>query len=351
MSRIRAVAVLATLVLSLAAAANPVITSIEPVEGPPEGGTSVIIHGTGFSDNCIICSPPFAAPAVEFGGVYATSVQFVDSNTVIAVTPPHAPGTVDVRLSQHDGSDPNDSIRENAFTYLGATEEAFDPILFPIFMPPVRGRFGSEFVTVARVAAKESPVTLWGYDTSCTLIDPPISPADPFTVGQSTTLIPNCNVGAGRLFWVERGRSGDLVASLRVADISQDALDHGTEIPVVRANEFSHTRIMLLGIPIDARFRNTLRIYALTNNIGYVNATIGTELVQIPLQPATDLYTPAYGSFTDFPLPGELPAGQNTIDVIVDVPRLGVYLPPMPIWAFVSVTNNETNRITTITPN
>lgn len=352
MLRIRGVSVLAVLLLSLAAFANPVITSISPTEGPTAGGTAVTIHGSGFSNNCIVCSPPFADPEVAFGGVAAASVEFVDPNTVIAVTPSHLAGTVDVTLSQRDGSDPNYSILTNGFRYTDGDEEAFEPILFPIFMGPVQGRFGSEFVTVARVAAKLTPVSLWGYDTRCTLIDPPMDPDTPIFVGPELVLIPNCNTeSAGRLFYVQTGMGGELAANLRVADVSQDALDHGTEIPVVRRSDFDDKRIVLLGIPIDARFRNTLRIYGLSNAIGYVNVTVGNELMQVPLNPSTDRYTPAYASFTDFPLPSELPAGQNTITVTVEVPRLGVFLPPLPIWAFVSVTNNETNRITVITPN
>lgn len=45
MLRIRGVSVLAVLLLSLAAFANPVITSISPTEGPTAGGTAVTIHG------------------------------------------------------------------------------------------------------------------------------------------------------------------------------------------------------------------------------------------------------------------------------------------------------------------
>ncbi|MBV8516086.1 MAG: IPT/TIG domain-containing protein [Acidobacteria bacterium] len=351
MPKLRALAVLAALVLSLTAAASPVITSISPTSGPPEGGTAVTIHGTGFSNSCIICTPPFAAPTVYFGGEVAQSVEFVDSTTVIAVTPPHLPGTVSVSLSQIDGSDPNDSVLENAFTYTGTFEDAFDPILFPIYAEPTHGRFGSEFVTIVRVAAKDTPVRLWGYDTSCTLFDPPIYPDMAMTIGPEIRLVPNCTESVGRLFYVEKGRSGDLAANLRVQDVSRDALDQGTEIPVVHRSQFDDERIVLLGVPIDTRFRNTLRIYGLSNEFDHVNVTVNNEIFQVPLQPATDRYTPAYGVFEDFPLPAALPSGQNTVSVKVEVPRLGAGQPSMPIWAFVSVTNNETQHITTITPN
>jgi hypothetical protein len=38
--------------------------------------------------------------------------------------------------------------------------------------------------------------------------------------------------------------------------------------------------------------------------------------------------------------------------VLIDVPRDvgGVHIPGTPLWAFITVTNNETQHITTITP-
>jgi hypothetical protein len=48
------------------------------------------------------------------------------------------------------------------------------------------------------------------------------------------------------------------------------------------------------------------------------------------------LFSPAYGVFTDFPI------GDEPVRVSIDADQ--------PIWAFISVTNNETQMITTITP-
>jgi hypothetical protein len=111
--------------------------------------------------------------------------------------------------------------------------------------------------------------------------------------------------------------------------------------------------VSLLGVPINPRFRNTLRIYSLARGAVLINLAIGNEGRQIVLQPGADLFEPAFASFTDFPLPHELPAGTSTIRVVVDVPRGpgGVPIPGTPIWAFITVTNNETQQITTITPN
>jgi hypothetical protein len=69
------------------------ITSISPALGPASGGTAVTITGTGFS----------AGAAVSIGGTPATSVVVDGARTIRAVTGPHSPGVVDVRVTNPDG--------------------------------------------------------------------------------------------------------------------------------------------------------------------------------------------------------------------------------------------------------
>jgi hypothetical protein len=344
--RSRVTLALAVLSLSFAAFAGPVITSVTPASGPAEGGTAVVIHGSGFSNNCIICSPPFGDPSVTFGDTTAASVHFVDANTIEAVTPPHLPGAVGVTVRQLDGSQP--FTLANGFTYEGDVLDASEPILFPIYTRPVRGRFNSEFVTTVFVMAKDTPVQIYGYDVSCLRVDPPLPPDATHIVGPEEQLVPDCNDAVGRLLWVEQGRSKDLAANVRVADVSQGELDHGVEIPVVRASELTLSRILLLGVPNDARFRKTLRIYGIGRDASMVNVQLGHELRQVRLTTTGDPYIPAYAEISDFPAPE---AGETTITVSVQATSPGPLLEPQPVWAFVSVTNNETQRITTITPN
>ncbi|HEY1694705.1 MAG TPA: IPT/TIG domain-containing protein [Polyangiaceae bacterium] len=66
------------------------ITSVEPVQGPLGGGTTVTITTVG-------CSPG-TAPTVTFGGVKATKVS-VSGSTVTATTPAGSVGPVDVVVS------------------------------------------------------------------------------------------------------------------------------------------------------------------------------------------------------------------------------------------------------------
>jgi IPT/TIG domain len=349
---------LLALLLAATLSADPVITSITPNVGPVAGGTRVIVKGTGFSTLCIVCSPVGfgATPMIYFLETEAASVKYIDSTTLEVVTPPHLPATVPVRVHQFDGSQP--FTLENAFTFEGEPASGFDPILFPIFLPPVKGAFDSEFHTTARIWNEDlfHELTLYGVDTSCYLFDPPIYPLFPQPVapnGLERTLLTGCSTTPGRLFWVPKGED-TIAANLRVRDVTRQATSHGVEIPVVHRNDFSTQRITLLGVPIEPRFRNTLRIYGVTQAEQLINVSIGNELHQLYLQRGADVFEPASLTFTDFPLPEELPAGQSTIKVVVDLPRGvgGVPLEGNPlIWAFITVTNNETQQITTITPN
>jgi hypothetical protein len=64
----------------------PAVTGIAPNHGSTAGGTPVTISGGNFQSGAM----------VTVGGVAATSVNVVDSNTITAVTGPHATGAVDV---------------------------------------------------------------------------------------------------------------------------------------------------------------------------------------------------------------------------------------------------------------
>jgi len=74
---------------------TPVIVSqVLPVKGPTAGNTVVEIAGAGF----------VAGATVEFGGLLAGSVVVDSSAHLTCLTPSHAPGLVDVKVTIPDGS-------------------------------------------------------------------------------------------------------------------------------------------------------------------------------------------------------------------------------------------------------
>lgn len=221
--------------------------------------------------------------------------------------------------------------------------------LLPIFTPPVHGAFGSEFHTSLYVTNRaNTPVTMVFANAGCIIcIQTPGMGA--IAVPANGDLGPatfEYNGNPGRFVYVMTQATSPLSMNLRVHDVTRDDRSFGVEIPVVSDSEFFAERIVLTGIPTDARFRNTLRIYS--ESADTVTLTIqGREPVLVPLTSNIgDPLDPKYAMYTDFPVDA------GVIHITIDAPPLppGPPLIPSPIWAFVTVTNNETQVISTITP-
>jgi Metallo-peptidase family M12/IPT/TIG domain/S-layer homology domain len=73
----------------LGTVAGPTVSGISPPTGPPTGGTSVTISGSGFAGGA----------TVKIGGSSATSVVVVNATTITAGTPAHAIGAADVTVT------------------------------------------------------------------------------------------------------------------------------------------------------------------------------------------------------------------------------------------------------------
>ena len=86
----------------------PVISWIDPVNGPAAGGTSVTVHGNDFTSS--------GDTDVYFGGSAASNVVVVNSTTITCTTPGHSAGSVDVEVTNSFGSD----TLPGAFTYHNA---------------------------------------------------------------------------------------------------------------------------------------------------------------------------------------------------------------------------------------
>jgi hypothetical protein len=83
----------------------PSITKMKPKSGSPTGGTSVTITGAYFT----------ASATVTFGEVPAASVEFVNAETLVAVSPPGSPGLVDVRVTTAGGT--STIVKKDHFKY------------------------------------------------------------------------------------------------------------------------------------------------------------------------------------------------------------------------------------------
>lgn len=340
--------------ISILAFAQPIVadhtvSAVTPASGPTTGRTVVTISGSGFS-HCTICTPP-APNAVTFGTIAAREVRLINSNTLEAVTPAHVPGMVDVVVYgwENDGA----VVLRNAFTFIGQMPEEMERLLIPVLTPPVRGAFGSEFHTELRARSKRSSgVRLFGLTPPRPSTSPDPCMNVPVTIADRDALDPiDLNGQPGRFVFVAKSEIDSLAANLRVRDVTRAALNLGTEVPIVREREFMtgfDSRLMLLNVPTDPRFRNTLRIYSTAQQVVEVliEGPSTRQYQAVTLRPGRDIFDPAYGEFSDFPIVD----GPLRLTLSVSVPPVTTPLPPSPVWAFISVTNNETQMITTITP-
>ncbi len=330
----RTVLLTALMLLSaLSLAAQEVQYSISPALGPSSGGTTVTITTTGSFGGW-----PYA---VDFGGVWSASATVVDDQTLVTVTPEHLPGIVNIRLFQSDVYLSTDLT----FEFVGHPDR--EQFLLPVFIEPVKGAYGSEFRTDLHGlnAGGNQLLEVWGLETSCRTT-PPICNwlADPMVFlepGRFSADIadygPYQTGTPGRFIEVPRQQKDDLSLSLRVYDTSRSAENFGTEIPVVRTTDFYRKSFGLAGVPLDARFRNTLRLYATGPTTVYL--LVGNDAHQIELRAGEHVFDPAYAQFTAFP------AGSGTIHVLAAGKENGPA-----VWGFITVTNNETQHITTISP-
>lgn len=335
----RTTTLLLSLLLTTSLFAQQVPRQVTPNVGSTHGGEEIIIKGD------------FGTwpPSIRFGDVNAPSAERIDPTTLRVITPPHLPGTVDLWFFDYDMW-----IEMGlTFTFVGGfPEEAYERVLIPIFTAPVTGANGSDFrSTLLLMNRSQRSVTAYGLSYRCMILCPtPPVPSVELGPGEFVDEGALDPTGAPGLFvYVPRPRRDDLVMQLRAFDISRETTNFGTEIPVVRENDLLQTPVTLLGVPTDARFRNTLRIYAAEESAFLIRAEGNNGIVleeSVWAGPGATIFDPSYVMFNDFPTG----AGPLRVTITPLVPIVTPPAQPVRFWAFISVTNNDTQHITVISP-
>lgn len=230
---------------------------------------------------------------------------------------------------------------------LGAQTPVTERYLLPVFTPAVHGAFGSEFHTELHVANRvHVPATMFFVYPDCRVSCPTVGAVPVPPDGELGPSAFQYSGNPGRFVYVMSPAPSALSMNLRVHDVTRDDKSFGVEIPIVREDEFLADTVVLAGVPTDARFRNTLRIYS--DDANFVTVTVeGRPPVTVPLtSDFRDRDDPPYAAFTNFPVDA------GTVRVTIQGPPLPPIPPfiPSKLWAFITVTNNETQIISTITP-
>ncbi len=142
--------VAATLVGGFTYYALPTVTGIVPPTGSPAGGTAVTINGTNF-----LTSGSYTA---TFGGSFATAVVATGATTITCNTPAHAPGAVNVVVTDAAGQS---ALLASGFTYAGA------PIVTSV-VPPQGPTGGGTLLTINGTFTAVDTHTVSVGGTACT---------------------------------------------------------------------------------------------------------------------------------------------------------------------------------------
>jgi hypothetical protein len=335
--------------------AQTTVTAVLPASGVTTGGDFVHIRGVGLHNPAQVCPGPSCTTSVKFGDVSGRVV----SNTfgeVVAIAPPHAAGSVDVTVSITGFASP--SVLTNAYRYQNRSVDELERILLPVAASgpgPNAARFETE-ILITNAGDEAVPVSGAAIPSNTGIAPPPIPRVPPHTTSTFTDGLAGAQYFTGAYIFVPARMARDVITKVRVHDTSRDAAAFGVEIPVVSDLDFAAT-VRLAGIPTDARFRSTLRVYAYdTRNFGPVtlrvrDAADGTLLATVPVAlNVPDLRTEAADLFPA--------AVQLSLDSIIAPlrghARLRIDIADSdairPIWGLVSITNNQTQEITLITP-
>src|SRR3954451_2265822 len=238
------------LIVALALAANVYAASdftLTPHVASVIGYDNVTIH-LNAPLVCAACALPASAD-VAFGGARGRDPKIVDRFTITVTTRPAQAGVVDV-VGQVGGLRLTAS---NGFTFSGMggliARENYEAILIPIAVAPdnpIPGANGSRWMTELwlRNAAPHAVEYFYGFPDCPT---PCPGPNTPFPyVTPATAVSQPGGVADGTLAYVQRGSADTFTLAMRVRDISRSNENAGTDIPLVRDEDFHTTAIELL---------------------------------------------------------------------------------------------------------
>lgn len=156
----------------------PTLTSINPQSGTTAGGTSVTLSGNNF----------ISGASVSFDTTAATNVTVTNASTITAVTPAHAAGVANVKVTNPDGQSATLTGTTSPLSNPGFESGAVDWVLggaggsATIANNAANAHSGTEYAELSTSAAGNHPV-LFAASASNVPQYFPVSPGDVITFG------------------------------------------------------------------------------------------------------------------------------------------------------------------------
>lgn len=335
---------LTLLALSSVASAAPTIHEVLPAAGFPWGGTRVNIQGADLlGEPFFFCYGSVPCPITVLFGDVPGNVETADPSHVTVIAPAHARGVTDVTVKVVGRPDAH---LANAFTFTDLADDFgsgdWAGFFIPVNANDVSGAHGSIWRTELTVHnPTEFTVPL---DGDFCEQNGPTCPRLSLAPGETKSIRLYPGRGESSSLLVPYGIANELSMSLRVRDLSRNSEDWGTEVPIVR--QFGYL-FRLLDIPTDPRYRvllrtfggwrTTVRVHPLSGNdvldeLHFERDSNGSNLTIDPI-------TPAVRS-----------SGHERVRVVVEFQSGPLDDPPSGGWAFISLTNNQTQHVTIISP-
>ena len=322
--------------------ANPTVAVSQSL-GSTAGRTTINIVVA--AAHCLNHAPSACPlPSITFGGVPATNVVVIDQSHFRATTPPHPPGAVQVTVT-------GDSFLKSsyAFRYYDPTappsSKLFEKILIPVIFNG-QGALGSNWSTELSLRNdNDYLVEPWRPIAGSSAI----APVTPISFGSGSA-------PSGAFLILPRKAAARVSFHAAVRDTSRADREWATEIPVVRENDFSSSGVELLDIPVDSRFRTMVRVYSMANPVPAYASFVHIIVYSID---NGSVLRDVYPSLSDPTGCSEatscatIPSFASVSDLTTGLPsgRVGVQVQGnAPLWAFATITNNETQHVTVVSP-
>lgn len=329
-------------------------TPITITPGVTHPGTPAFHIRGDFFPPCVLIDP-CPVPHVFFNGVEVQDYQYVNDNEVI-VRPRGGVtvGNIDVTIQAQFTETITNAIR----VYDPA--EPYDPSLFERVLYPVLyngpGAAGSLWTTDAWIHNSAFFTEIARYHTVAQNIGcvPPNCDAT-IRARETRELDHGDDRPAGFFDNIARGSGQDFHANVLFRDLSRQAEAFGTEMPVVRENDWLRDKAVLLGIPGSSDSRIMIRAYGLENDpemsaalpmrVYLINGTepILEDVLHLAVTDDKD-HEPASASYGIPQLPATV-TGPLRIEF---GPLTTKY--DNRYWVFASITNNRTQHVTLVTP-
>jgi hypothetical protein len=345
-----------TILLGVAEATLVVRDANPPFEVQPNALVTAgqTVHLTG--RNLVSCLSGVACEHIDvrIGDTLAEVVSSNPNEVVVKVPASLQPGTYDVTIART-----NSILRATAAFHLGPPDEAFyERVLFPVFFSGP-GAFGSDWRT---------DLTLYNGAPFPWFAPPPtifaaacFPECDMAPQSRASVIASGPSLPAGVVEWAPRQSAAVSDFGLRVVDVSRSAQDLGTEVPVVREDDLYDRTFQLLYIPVDSRYRSTLRLYDLDGPRTflvrvYAMGVLTPPLLErsVPLNAETSLRGGGFAVINDLlaGTPAVAKAGTVRVEIVplkdTGAGRNGTGVKSA--WGFLSITNNDTQHLTVISP-